>query len=314
MSTRLPLLDLTPWYDGNSEQIDALLAEVDRCLRESGFLLITGHRVPPELRSATREAAREFFHSGDTVKESVAAASYRGWVRNGDEATGLASGEDVHPDVKESYNIGRHPAGPHAHLPNNLWPSDPSFRTAMETYYAEVLRLGDDLLQLFSRTLGLPENYLGDMATEPPSQLTLNWYPAIDRIGTPDPSRFRIGPHTDYGCVTILDREPGRAGLQICTLEGEWVDAPVYPDAYTINIGDLLARLTGDRWRSTRHRVLPPDPSSPSEELISLAFFHEFDDHAEIQTLAKPYGGGTDYELVNAGAYVQEKLDSVILA
>lgn len=313
MNEVLPLLDITPWYEGPSDALDTLVADVDRCLRESGFLLITGHRVPAALRARTRETARTFFHLPDAEKDPVAAANYRGWVRNGDEATGLASGEEYAPDVKESFSVGREPEGPFVGQPANLWPADPLFRTVMTDYLTELLRLGDDLLRLFARTLGLPDTYLTDLAVHPPSQLTLNWYPAIDRIGTPDPNRFRIGPHTDYGCVTILDREPGVAGLQIRTLDDRWIDAPSYPDAYTINIGDLLERLTGNRWRSTRHRVLPPDPSAPTEELISMAFFHELDRDARIDTLAAPFGGGTTYDPVIAGEYVDRKLDSVIL-
>jgi isopenicillin N synthase-like dioxygenase len=313
VNTALPLLDLTPWYENDSTATEHLISEVDRCLQESGFLLITGHRVPAALRTRTREAARTFFHQDDIRKYPVLAKNYRGWVRNGDEATGLASGEDHLPDVKESFNIGREPFNSFAGLPENLWPDTPGFRSAMDDYITELLRLGNDLLRLFARTLDLPENYLTDLAVNPPSQLTLNWYPAIDRVGAPDPERFRIGPHTDYGCVTILDREPGRAGLQICTLQGEWIDAPSYPDAYTINVGDLLARLTGDRWRSTRHRVLPPDPTAPEEELISMAFFHELSTNAHIETLPAPHGGGTLYPPVTAGSYVEEKLDSVIL-
>ncbi|MEV6071418.1 2-oxoglutarate and iron-dependent oxygenase domain-containing protein [Nocardia sp. NPDC052001] len=314
MTEALPLLDLTPWYEGPAESLDRLLSDIDRCLTESGFLLITGHRVPPELRSRTREVARRFFHLPDSEKEQVAAANYRGWVRNGDEATGLASGEDHLPDVKESFNIGREPYGPYADQPRNLWPADPEFRSVMTEYATELLRLGDDLLRLFARTLGLQEHYLTALAAHPPSQLTLNWYPSIERIGTPEPDRFRIGPHTDYGCVTILDREPGVAGLQICTLDGRWIDAPSYPDAYTINIGDLLERLTGNRWRSTRHRVLPPDPAAASEELLSMAFFHELSTDARVDTLAPPYGGGTGYPPVIAGEYVEQKLNSVIVA
>ena len=61
----------------------------------------------------------------------------------------------------------------------------------------------------------------------------------------PEPGQYRIGPHTDFGtgpCWTGA----GRGGLQVCSADGTWSDAPYDPAALTINIGDLLARWTGD--------------------------------------------------------------------
>ena len=72
-----------------------------------------------------------------------------------------------------------------------------------------------------------------------------------------------VGAHSDFGVVTLLDRQPGYGGLQIQLLDGTWVDAPYVEGTLTINIGDLLARWTGDRWRSTVHRVLPPSDQAP---------------------------------------------------
>ena len=63
------------------------------------------------------------------------------------------------------------------------------------------------------------------------------------------------------------------------------MDAPYDPDAFTVNIGDLLAHWTGRRWRSGRHRVLPPQPGAPHEELISLVFFYELDHDALVTPL-----------------------------
>ncbi|WP_405721172.1 2OG-Fe(II) oxygenase family protein [Streptomyces sp. NBC_00046] len=56
--------------------------------------------------------------------------------------------------------------------------------------------------------------------------------------------------------------------------ETGWQDAPYEPGTYMLNIGDLMARWSGDRWRSGRHRVLPPPPEAPQEELTSLVYFH----------------------------------------
>ena len=68
---------------------------------------------------------------------------------------------------------------------------------------------------------------------------------------------------------------PARAGCRSTRTTGGWEDAPFDPDAFTINIGDLMARWTGDRWRSGRHRVLPPPAGAPAEELMSLVYFYE---------------------------------------
>lgn len=39
---------------------------------------------------------------------------------------------------------------------------------------------------------------------------------------------------------------------------GEWVDVEPMKGAYIINVGDLMARWTNDRWVSTLHRVVNP--------------------------------------------------------
>jgi isopenicillin N synthase-like dioxygenase len=74
-----------------------------------------------------------------------------------------------------------------------------------------------------------------------------------------------------------------------------------------------MARWTGDRWRSTRHRVLPPDASAPEEDLVSLIFFYETDHDARIESLAPPIGR-TGYPEVLASDYLREKLDAITVS
>ncbi len=96
----------------------------------------------------------------------------------------------------------------------------------------------------------------------------------------------------------MLDREPGKGGLQVWSPTGEWEDAPFDPDAFTINTGDLLARWSGDRWKSNRHRVLPPQAEAPDEDLVSLVFFYEANPETVVESL-----GATDRpgQLIPAG-------------
>ncbi len=71
--------------------------------------------------------------------------------------------------------------------------------------------------------------------------------------------------------------------------------------------------MIGERWRSTLHRVLPPSPEAPTEELLSLVFFHEFDADALIETLTPPIGGGAAFEPVVADEYIAGKYAEVTL-
>jgi isopenicillin N synthase-like dioxygenase len=123
-------------------------------------------------------------------------------------------------------------------------------------------------------------------------------------------NQFRIGPHTDFGSITILDREPGVGCLQVQTADDVWVDAPWVADSFTINVGDLLSMWTGGRWRSSRHRVLPPDASAPDEALTSLVFFAQPND----DTLVSPLIEGDEFEPVLVSEFMEAKINAITVA
>ena len=183
-------------------------------------------------------------------------------------------------------------------------------RPVVSDFIDRMHALSDDLMEVCAVALGLPAGYFAPFLDHPTYGVNLNWYPPADPARPPAPGQFRIGPHTDFGTVTVLDREPGLGGLQIYTLDGTWVDAPYDPAALTVNIGDLLARWTGDRWRSTRHRVLPPHPDAPGEDLLSLIFFYELNHDAVVESLPAPIGHAS-YPPVIAHEYLRDKLYAI---
>ncbi len=174
--------------------------------------------------------------------------------------------------------------------------------------------LADELLVICAAALGVEADFFTRHTGHATHTFNVNWYPPAAIAGEPLPGQFRIGPHTDFGTVTILDREPGRGGLQVWNAERGWEDAPYDPDALTINIGDLLARWTGDRWMSNRHRVLPPQAEAPDEDLVSLVYFYEADHDTVVHSLQPPIGRPNSYEPVVSAAFLRERLDAITMS
>jgi len=317
MTDYIPSIDLRPWFAGTADGRRHVAEQVDHALRTAGFLLVTGHGIESTLRAEVRSLARLFFLLPDEVKARYAVSvGGRGWIPPGAEANGYAEGTVTPADLKESFSFASDdPTGDsetdEVWFRPNVWPAEvPALRSALTEYLGRMRMLSDELMSICAVALGLPADHFAAYLRHPTFGFNLNWYPPLRRVGPPEPGQYRIGPHTDFGTVTVLDREPGLGGLQVFTAEGRWVDAPFDPDAFTINIGDLMARWTGDRWRSTRHRVLPPSPDAPDEELISLVMFFEAEVDTVVESFAPPIGKDRGYEPVVAGAYLRSRSDA----
>ncbi|MFJ9708542.1 isopenicillin N synthase family dioxygenase [Streptomyces sp. NPDC101234] len=316
-SPRIPTVDLRPWLDGDEDGRRETARTVDAALRTAGFLLVTGHGVEDELRNAVREAARAFFALPPEVKAAYEVkVGGRGWLGPKAEANGYSEGTETPPDLKESLTFATHepfddPAVNAEWYAPNVWPAEvPELRTLCAEYLERMAGLEKELLSLLGYALGLEPDFFSRHMDHPTYGFNINWYPGTDVIGEAEPGQFRIGPHTDFGTVTILDRQAGKGGLQVYTDDGGWEDAPFDPAAFTINIGDLMARWTGDRWRSGRHRVLPPPTDAPAEELMSLVYFGECTPGTIVESVPAPVGR-VAYPPVDSHVYLREKLDSI---
>jgi isopenicillin N synthase-like dioxygenase len=310
-------VDISHWREGGA-QADATASIVDEGLQRAGFILVTGHGVDPVLARNVRAAARVFFDQPEAVKRrySVSVGGH-GWLAPGAEANAYAEGTETPPDLKESYSLGAETATGDPDVDRiwfapNVWPAEvPSLQPLVTEYTAAMRRLADDLLALFAYALALPENPFASLANRPTWTMNINHYPPVSVVGEPEPGQFRIGPHTDFGTVTILDREPGAGGLQVYSDADGWTDAPYDPDALTVNIGDLLEYWSGRRWPSGRHRVLPPQPHAPEEDLVSLIYFYEANHDAVVTPLAPPIGRVSGLEAVTSSAFIKERLDAI---
>lgn len=89
-----------------------------------------------------------------------------------------------------------------------------------------------------------------------------------------------------------------------------WEDVVHVPGSFLVNIGDLMARWTNDRWVSTMHHVVPPlSENGETADRMSIAFFLQSNDHAGIDCLPTCTDAEHPplYERVTSGALPDEE-------
>ena len=321
LTSRVPLVDLTDAEDpaGRVEVVET----IRRACEDSGFLVVTGHGVDQACIDGIDAAARAFFALPLEEKMRYARTDgvYRGYTPA--EGSALAASRDVEtpPDLCELYTVNRFDdpdvaaraglrPGREAFFAPNVWPERPEgFKEAFEAYYAAMEDLAVRLMRLMASALDLDEHWFDDKIADHITNLAVNHYPALDR--PPRPGQLRRGAHSDWGSLTILGHD-GRPGLQIMSPDGEWEDVPTVDGSFVINLGDLMATWTNDRWVSTMHRVVVPE--GDTDDRLSIAFFHQPSYDALIECI--PTCAGADdpprHETTTSGEWILSMLRKTI--
>src|SRR5579862_5387035 len=313
--------DLVPVIDLGAPDV---ISQLDGACRSVGFLSIVGHGVERPVIDQMLEETAEFFALPLDEKLSLRPARPdvdRGYAAKGSEGLVYSLGVDgAPPDLFEAFNIGPDdwPAGDPIYeaeadriFAPNLWPRrPPGFRAALVAYFDAMQGLAHRLTTLFALALGLDAGFFEDKTDHSTDTMRVNHYERSAGEPPPLAGQLRMGAHTDYGIVTVLyaDAVPG---LQIVGPDGGWHDVLPSDGAFLVNLGDLLAEWTNDRWRSTLHRVVPPDPStSGPARRRSVAFFHDGNYDARIECLPTCQSADDPprYPPVLAGEHLMAKL------
>lgn len=281
MPKALPLVDLHAADAGTA---------IDTAFQHVGFVRIVGHDVPGELQDRLDIAAREFFALAEGEKARIAmrngGRAWRGWFPLGGE---LTSGV---PDGKEGLYFGAELDGTHPRVMAgaplhgaNLFPGRPAtLRPAVLEWVERMTDLGHRLMAAVATGLGLAPSYFADGLTAAPTVLfRIFRYPPTAAAGI---SEWGVAEHTDYGLLTVLAQD-GAGGLQVHGPDG-WIDVPAEPGTFVVNIGDMLERMTGGRYRSTPHRVR----NDSTADRLSFPFFFDpsWDASVDVLPLADDAG------------------------
>jgi isopenicillin N synthase-like dioxygenase len=290
---RIPLIDFGPYRTGGEAERRRVAREIATACETIGFLYLKNHGVPDAKIAATFAAARFFFELplAERMDERLlnAPGKTRGYMPLGARhyaGTGA-------PDLMEAFKVQQELppddpdilAGDRIHE-RNRWPAgQPAFRATVLDYFAEMTRLSSALLRAFAEALDLDADYFLSFYRKPLTQLSLIHYPPQPPAAPED--EYGVRPHADATAFTILAQDEV-GGLEVKSPSGRWIAVTPIPGTYVINIGNLMARWTNDRFASTMHRVF----NRGGRERYSLPFFCIPDFDAVVTCLSTCQGPG----------------------
>ncbi|ADP79431.1 isopenicillin N synthase family dioxygenase [Pseudofrankia inefficax] len=271
----IPVIDLGPFLAGADPT--PVVERIAQVCSSVSFLQVVGHGIAPEAFDAVYRANDALLALPDAEKAQLGSPDGHPWrglsTMRSPEGSPLVHRFQVcnYEDAATALAAGV-PSRYGDYFARNVWPEQvEGLRASVLRCLAEMKRVGDALMELFARALGLPPEHFAPMLTHPVSDLAVNTYPAQPARDSTEPS-LTFREHTDSGMLTVLHQRGDYAGLQVQGLDDAWVTVPIDPAALVINIGDLMSRWTNDRWPSTRHRVVAAADTTSTR--ASIATFH----------------------------------------
>ena len=306
-------------------EVMEVVRKISNACEQWGFFQVTHHGMSQDLRDRFEEQQKLFFDLSSIEKNKLrrGPANARGYFDNEltkrrrdwkealDIGRPMQSGEDdgVNLSVKarQRWNIPDDDLSVASLEGYNRFPSSdllPKFRSVIAEYFEACAQLAHILTKAF--LLGLGENVDPSMLDvdyeqRHSSYLRLNHYPPCPELdaSSTHPNHLGISPHTDAGFLTILHlHEDEVHSLQMRmrkdeTVQGEvdeesdWLCIVPYPNAFTINTGDMARVISNGRYHAPVHRVL----ANPSKRRFSAPFFYNPSLHAVVNpvlTVAHP--------------------------
>ncbi|OZJ03339.1 hypothetical protein BZG36_04216, partial [Bifiguratus adelaidae] len=279
MGTRL-------FTSGDKAKQQTFLDQLRDALLHVGFFILKNHGIDEGLQSRMVDEARKFFALPleEKIKiDMIHSPHFRGYTRMGAEVT------DFKHDNREQIDLGLERPAPspgtgRLYYENiqgpNQWPNAelvPDFRPTCMTFMDACIQVARKLMEAMALVLGLEHDWFRPMFGEddeggygPHVRMKVVRYPSMtDEKDKPEAHGLGVGPHKDYGFLTILMQDDV-GGLQVQSPQGEWIDATPIPNTFIINVGETFERATQRCFKATTHRVLN---NSSGKDRISVPVF-----------------------------------------
>ncbi|WZZ79502.1 hypothetical protein YC2023_100074 [Brassica napus] len=251
LRTEIPIIDMN--LLGSLASMDAEIHKLDLACKEWGFFQAS-------FLDKFKSEIQDFFNLPMEEKKKL-------WQQPSEiEGFGhtFVVSEEQKLDWSDLFLLVMQPV--HLRKPH-LFPKLPlPFRDTLDTYSGEVKSIAKILLSKMASALMITPQEMEKLFDDELRQtMRMNYYPPC-----PDPDQV-IGliPHSDSTGLTILLQVNEVEGLQI-KKNGKWVPVKPLPNAFLVNIGDVLEIITNGSYQSIEHRGVV----SSEKERLSVAAFH----------------------------------------
>ena len=315
----LPVIDIKALRSGSLNDMKHVARQIDEANKEIGFFLVKNTGIDFHHVQKTLDICEQFFSSEMENKMKCRVdipADNKPWGYFPRNMEQLQRGKDFDlkekkrtylNDINEQFNMQNDHIK--ANLAPRIYPAYPKeFQGILSKYWKDSESLANTLLKGFAYGLEVDPSFFENKFDHCASVLRVLHYPENVKLQS---GQFRASEHTDYGSLTILYSTA--PGLQVKNRKGEWVDVVVPWEHFVINIGDLMAFWTNDRWISTPHRVISKETEQPIKR-FSLAFFHNPNSDTLVECIpsCKSEENPYKYEKVYSGDFIMKKFKASI--
>jgi isopenicillin N synthase-like dioxygenase len=309
---KIPSLDLADFLSGDPARKQKFVEDLGEAYNTIGFIALRNHGLSDDLSERLYAAVKKFFALPDEIKqkyENPALAGQRGYIGKGKEhAKGRNTG-----DLKEFYHVGQEVADDDPikeEYPENIWPDEvPDFKEVALTAYKALENAGKSILRALAIYLGLEETYFDAKVHHGNSILRpIHYFPIEDPDSVPADA-VRAAEHGDINLITLL-MGASADGLQVLRRDGKWIPITALPEQVVVNVGDMLARLTNNKLKSTIHRVVNPPRELMHTSRYSIPFFMHPRSEMDLTCLESCIDEQNPkaYPDATAGEYLTERL------
>ncbi len=294
---------------GDESGTARLVGDLGAAFGETGFVRLSSPGISEKWIEELYHNAERFFSLPYEVKrnyEIPGGGGQRGYTSFGVEhARGFQA-----PDLKEFFQFGQPEDPGTGPCGGNILVTEiPDLNPCAIKLFRSFEKTGKYLMRVIARYLNLEEGYFENWVQGGCSILRVIHYPPILR--EPEHS-IRAEQHEDINLITLLAGASSE-GLEVLNPEGQWIPVTAEPGELLVNVGDMLQRITNDRFRSATHRVVNPGRDKWHLSRYSIPFFLHPRPDMPLKCLkscitpAHP----VHYPELSAGQYLDERLREI---